>query len=225
MRDAIESEVAISDRRKTWDRAEPDNDFNRWLICDNMSKPILVVDVETTGLDPAKDNVVQIAAYKLNGNTRLGDPPFVTYVRPETRISDTAEAVHGLKLTDLREAPSISEAIRAFDAYAPPDAILCGHNIAFDAAFLKAAYTTAGIKFPFDYHFLDVWSVSFFLLETQRIKLDPHNLTALCDLYGIPRSHKHDALEDVRATALILCRMFDAVRSKRLNVVGSAKSL
>ena len=225
MRDSLKSESAVSDRPNTLGRTETDNDFDPWLMCDNVSKPILVVDVETTGLDPSKDTVVQIAAYKLNGDTRLGDRPFVTYVKPEIRISDKAEAVHGLKLTDLRTAPSITEAIRAFNEYAPPDAILCGHNIAFDAAFLKAAYTTAGLEFPFDYHLLDVWSVSFFLLETQRIKLDPHNLTALCDLYGIPRGHKHDALEDVRATALILCRMFDAVRSKHLDVVGSAKNL
>ena len=224
MIDNRKSESAVSDRPMALDPTETDNDFDGWLMCDNVSKPILVVDVETTGLDPTKDTVVQIAACKLNGDTRLGDPAFVTYVRPESRISTTAEAVHGLKLTDLRTAPSITEAIRAFNEYAPPDAVLCGHNIAFDAAFLKAAYTSAGIKYPFDYHLLDVWSVSFFLLETQRIKLSPHNLSALCDLYGIPRGHKHDALEDVRATAFILCRMFAAVRRLHLDVVGSANS-
>ena len=94
----MESESAVSDRPNALDQAETGNDFGRWLMCDNVSKPILVVDVETTGLDPSKDTVVQIAAYKLNGDARLGDPPFVTYVRPEVRISDTAEAVHGLKL-------------------------------------------------------------------------------------------------------------------------------
>lgn len=140
MRSNVKSESAVRGRPSGLECAENDNDFDRRLMCDNVSKPILVVD------------------------------------------------------------------------YAPPDAILCGHNIAFDAAFLKAAYTSAGIRFPFDYHLLDVWSVSFFLLETQRIKLNPHNLTALCNLYGIPRGHKHDALEDVHATALILSRMFDAVR-------------
>ncbi|MCY4485092.1 MAG: 3'-5' exonuclease [Spirochaetaceae bacterium] len=225
MRDDMKSTSAVSDRPNAVERTETTNDFDRRLMCDNVSKPILVVDVETTGLDPAKDTVVQIAACKLDGDARLDDPPFVTYVRPDTRISDTAEAVHGLKLTDLRTAPSIAEAIRAFNEYAPPDAILCGHNIAFDVAFLKAAYTSVGIGFPFDYHLLDVWSVSFFLLETQRIKLNPHNLSALCDLYGIPRGHKHDALEDVQATALILSRMFDTVRSKHFDVVGSGKNL
>ena len=225
MRSNVKSEHDVRGHSNALGSTETDSDFDRRLMRDNVSRPILVVDVETTGLDPAKDTVVQIAACKLNGGVRLDDHPFVTYVRPETRISDTAEAVHGLKLTDLRTAPAIAEAIRAFDEYAPSDAILCGHNIAFDAAFLKAAYTSAGIRFPFDYHLLDVWSVSFFLLETQRIKLNPHNLTALCDLYGIPRGHKHDALEDVRATALILSRMFDAVRNKHLDVVGNAKNI
>ena len=227
MKDNKRSESVVSDRPTALHPTGTNNDGGPLpeFVWDSISRPILVVDVETTGLDPTKDTVVQIAACKLNGDTRLGDSSFVTYVKPGRSISTTAEAVHGLKLRDLSTAPSIAEAVRAFNEYAPQDAVLCGHNIAFDAAFLKAAYASAGINYPFDYHLLDVWSVSFFLLETQHIKLNPHNLTALCDLYGIPRRHKHDALEDVRATALILYRMFAAVRGRPLDVLGNAKNL
>ena len=136
----------------------------------------------------------------------------MTYVRPERPISATAQAIHGLSLHDLQMAPTVAEAIHAFDAYARPDAVLCGHNIAFDVAFLRAAYRSAGIAYPFDYHMLDVWSISFFILGTQRVHLRSHTLSALCELYGIARGQKHDALEDVRVTANILRRMFAAVR-------------
>ena len=143
----------------------------------------------------------------------------MTYVRPECQISAEAQAIHGLSLDDLQDAPPIDEAIRQFNAYAQSEAVLCGHNVAFDAAFLRAAYASAGIDYPFDYHILDVWSVAFFLLETQRISLQSHNLSTLCELYGIPRGSRHDALEDVRATASILHYMFTAVRKKRLDVL------
>ena len=38
MRDIMKSESAVSDLPNTWDRAETDNGFNRWLMCDNVSK-------------------------------------------------------------------------------------------------------------------------------------------------------------------------------------------
>ena len=181
-----------------------------------FSRPLIVVDVETTGIDPANDAVVQIAACKLDAAGHLQEPPFMTYVRPERPISATAHAIHGLSLHDLQMAPPVAEAIHAFDAYARPDAVLCGHNIAFDAAFLRAAYTSAGKAYPFDYHMLDVWSISFFILGTQGVHLRSHTLSALCELYGIPRGQKHDALEDVRATASILHHMLAAVRQPPL---------
>ena len=183
-----------------------------------LSRPVIVVDVETTGTDPDKDAVVQIAACRLSGTGQLEDPPFMTYVRPTCQISAGAQAIHGLSMDDLQDAPSLDEAIQEFNTYAQPGAVLCGHNVAFDAAFLRAAYASAGVDYPFDYHILDVWSVAFFLLETQRINLRSLNLSVLCELYGIPRSSTHDALEDVRATASILRNMFAAVQEKRLDV-------
>ena len=186
-----------------------------------LSKPIVVVDVETTGLDPNEDTMVQIAACTLDNEAGAQGRSFMTYVRPGRPISPAAEAVHGLSLEHLRTAPTLNSALRKFDDYVPAGAILCGHNIAFDAAFLRAAYASVGLAYPFDYHILDVWSVAFFVLETQRISLTSYNLSALCDFYGIPRQNKHDALEDAQATASILRRMLSAVGEAHLDVPGA----
>ena len=180
-------------------------------------KPIVVVDVETTGVDPNTDTVIQIAACKLNSRAPQHSA-FMTYVRPESPISPAAQAIHGLTERHLDSAPSITEAIRKFNEYVQPGALLCGHNIAFDAAFIRASYAAAGIDYPFDYHLLDVWSVAFFLLESQGIKLRPLDLSALCEFYGISRGDTHDALEDALATAAILRRFYASVSNRHIDV-------
>ena len=82
MKDNKRSESVVSDRPTALHPIATNNDGGSLseFVWDSISRPILVVDVETTGLDPTKDTVVQIAACKLNGDTRLGDSSFVTYV-------------------------------------------------------------------------------------------------------------------------------------------------
>lgn len=120
-------------------------------------------------------------------------------------------------------APSLAEALRSFAEYAPQDAILCGHNVAFDVGFLRKSYGLVGIPYEFDYHTVDLWSIAFFMLGAQRIDLQTYNLTRLSSLYGIRRGARHDALEDVRATAAVLRHLFAAVKEEPLSVLGQRK--
>jgi len=185
-----------------------------------LPKRLLVIDVETTGLDPATDSLIQLASCVLSRKELREERSFSSYVRPETPIQPHAKAVHGLSNEDLTDAPAVGSVIRRFAEYAPSDAIICGHNVAFDVAFLKAAYKSVGLTYSFDYHTLDLWSIAFFVLGAQRIALPEYNLTNLCKLYGIRRSSKHDALEDVRATAQVLRHLFAAIKGEELNVLG-----
>ena len=182
-----------------------------------LPKRLLVIDVETTGLEPGTDCVIQLASCVLGRKDLREEKFFSSYVRPQTHIQAYAEAIHGLSIEDLKDAPDISSVIRSFADYAPLDVIICGHNVAFDVAFLKAAYATVGFTYPFDYHTLDLWSIAFFVLAAQRVSLPEYNLTSLCELYGIKRSVKHDALEDVRLTAQVLRCLFSAIKGAELS--------
>lgn len=184
-----------------------------------LPKRLLVVDVETTGLDPSADCLVQIASCMLSRKDLREEAHFVTYVRPDSPISAEAQAVHGLTETDLASAPSLDRAVRAFAEYAHSDAILCGHNVSFDVAFLRNAYRRVGLQYPFDYHTVDLWSIAFFILAAQRTSLPSYDLNALCSHYGIKRGSRHDALEDVRASADILRHLFADIK-ETLNVLG-----
>jgi DNA polymerase III epsilon subunit family exonuclease len=184
-----------------------------------MAKPythLLVLDVETTGINPAVDSLIEIGACVLDRDDLREQGVFSTFVRPTSPISPEAYAVHGKSESDLAAAPSVSEALAAFVAFVPKDALLCGHNVAFDAAFIKAACAQNRLTYPFDYHLLDVWSLAYFIIGAEGSQLPSHSLDALCALYGINRGPKHAALEDAQATAAVLRNLLAIVKGKRV---------
>jgi DNA polymerase-3 subunit epsilon len=185
-----------------------------------LAKRLLVIDLETTGLDPAVDSPVQLASCLLSRQELREEAHFCSYVRPESEMSVGAARIHGLSATTLARAPSLADVVADFADYAPTDAIVCGHNVGFDVAFLKMAYKRVGRPYPFDYHTLDLWSVAFFVLGAQGVSLPAYDLNSLCSLYSLKRGTKHDALEDVRATASVLRHLFATVKSETLNVTG-----
>ena len=187
-----------------------------------LTKRLLLIDVETTGVNPISDCIVQIASCVLSRGALHEEECFSSLVRPVSPISPEAEKIHGLTEHTLRDAPPLAEALKSFDSYAPHDAFLCGHNVSFDVAFLKEAYRRVGIPYSFDYHTIDIWSIAFFVLGSEGIELEAYNLDALCTLFGLARKKHHDALEDVHLSAAILRHLFAEVRQADLAVEAQA---
>jgi exodeoxyribonuclease X len=103
----------------------------------------VVIDTETTGLDTASDELVEVAAavYERGGSA---NPlaMFATLVRPEKTIPPDVSAIHHLRNCDLVVAPrpaTVLVALEAFIARQAPDSVLVAHNLAFDLPFLTRA--------------------------------------------------------------------------------------
>ena len=103
----------------------------------------LAIDVETTGLDPTRDAVVELAAVGLRIDPATGRPDarrtlFSSLVDPERDIPAAASAVHHLMAKDVAGQPRLPEALDALRAavrdFEPT--VLVAHNAAFDAGFL-----------------------------------------------------------------------------------------
>jgi DNA polymerase III epsilon subunit family exonuclease len=185
-----------------------------------LARPLLLIDVETTGLNPAVDCIVQISACVLSRKDLSVEKVFTSLVHPTTPVSDRARAVHGLTDAQLRDAPALKDVLEEFDAFVPQNIILAGHNVSFDVSFLRAAYVSVGKAYDFDYHLLDVWSIAFFVLGAQAIPLETYNLNSLCSLFGIRRDVQHDAKQDVLVSAAILRHLYDAARGSEMQVLG-----
>lgn len=171
--------------------------------------PFAVVDVETTGFSPRlHDRMIEVAVVRMAANGAIEDE-YVTLLNPERDIGATA--VHGLTAADVCEAPTFVDVVG--DVAARLDgAILVGHNLRFDLAFLIAECTRAGHPLPAIPGLCTLRLA--YLLAPQ---LASRKLASCCASAGIRLDGAHSALADARATARLLLAYVDDGRARGLD--------
>ncbi|SDD46226.1 DNA polymerase-3 subunit epsilon [Paracoccus isoporae] len=153
----------------------------------------IVLDTETTGLDPAQgDRLVEIGAVELLNHLPTGRT-YHQYINPERDVPEEAVRIHGLTADVLRDEPVFKDIAAAFLDFIGDDAKLVIHNASFDMKFLNAELKQAG-------HPTLPWSRALDTLALAREKLSggQHSLDALCRRFGIDNSARvlHGALLD-----------------------------
>jgi DNA polymerase-3 subunit epsilon len=148
----------------------------------------VVFDLETTGLYPEHDEIIEISGIKVR--SRQIQENFSTLVNPGRPIPSNATKVNGITDKMVQDAPSPGTALEAFLAFAGDD-ILIGHNIhSFDMKFLQAgAVRTLRRKVVNDY--VDTLSLARNLLPLARFRL-----TDLAAYFHIDTQGAHRALND-----------------------------
>ena len=167
-----------------------------------------VVDVETTGLSPRTDRVIELAVVHV-------DPNGVVTGRWDTLLNPGrdlgAQRIHGIRAADVLGAPSFSD-VAAELVSLLDGRVAVAHNAAFDSRFLFAELERAGIG---------VWSRPSFLCTMQLARhFLPGSGRALadcCAAYDIRQGGSHQALHDALATsALLASYLADARREPML---------
>ena len=183
------------------------SDFGRF------DRNVVVVDTETTGLSFNHDELIQIAAARLEQGTIA--ERFSTFVNPGKDIPDDIVHLTGITQDDVADAPSPEEALARLVEFVGPDAIMVAHNAEFDRTF-----TT---RHPAGYPLLDLLWID--TLELARIalpRLKGHRLIDLVHAFETPVStHRADA--DVEATCAIyriLLAAVDAMPKDLTNHIG-----
>ena len=163
----------------------------------------IVLDTETTGLDPLKgDRVVEIAALELVNHLPTGNNHHV-YLNPERDMPAEAFAVHGLSEHFLSDKPLFVTEAQAFLDFIA-DSPLIIHNGAFDMKFLNAEL--ARVKRPnLSYDRL----IDTLTIARKRYPGAPASLDALCRRFGIDLSVRtlHGALVDCELLAAVYLEM------------------
>jgi DNA polymerase-3 subunit epsilon len=157
----------------------------------------IILDTETTGLDPATgDRVVEIAGVELV-NRFPTSRSFHVYLNPERRMSREAEEVHGLSDAFLADKPRFAERVAEFLEFVG-DAMLVIHNASFDIAFLNAELQRTGHMLLRMERVVDTLS-----LARRKHPGAQNSLDALCVRYGIDNSNRvrHGALLDAELLA------------------------
>jgi DNA polymerase-3 subunit alpha (Gram-positive type) len=103
-------------------------------------------DLETTGLVPQKDEIIEIGAVKFTVKVENGQvvpqkiKDFQTFVKPNMMIPAEATRVNHITDKMVENAPAVADCLRQFTAFCGQDTILVAHNADFDTGFLKEAY-------------------------------------------------------------------------------------
>ncbi|MFZ6644230.1 DNA polymerase III subunit epsilon [Undibacterium sp. TJN25] len=165
----------------------------------------IVLDTETTGLNPRSgDRIIEIGCVELV-NRKLTGNNFHRYVNPERDSEEGALAVHGLTTEFLRDKPKFAEIIDELRDYVAGAEIVI-HNAPFDVAFLNAEF--ALLELPeFTRH---VGQVVDTLVQAKELHPGKKNsLDALCSRYGISNAHRklHGALLDAELLADVFLAM------------------
>lgn len=159
----------------------------------------IVLDTETTGLDPdTGDRLIEIGAVELVNHMPTGRT-FHAYINPQREVPQEAVDVHGLTTAFLADKPLFAAIAAEFAAFIG-DARLVIHNAAFDMKFLNAELAWAGLPTV-------AWARAVDTLELARRRFPgaQNTLDALCRRFGVDNSarEKHGALLDSELLAEI----------------------
>ena len=167
----------------------------------------IVLDTETTGLDPAQGHrLVELGCIELLNRIPTG-ATFHAYVNPERDMPAEAFAVHGLSAEFLKDKPRFAEIADAFLAFIGDDAPLVIHNAGFDHGFLCAELKRVARAEIGRERLVDT-----LMLARRKHSAGPYNLDALCARYGIDNSRrtKHGALLDAEILAEVYLELIGA---------------
>jgi DNA polymerase-3 subunit epsilon len=172
----------------------------------------IVLDTETTGLDPLKgDRLVEIGCVEIVNRFVTGQV-FHRYLNPERPMSPEAFAVHGLSDSFLADKPRFAEIADDFLAFIGDDPLVI-HNASFDISFLNAEFKRLK-KGPIQpYRIVDTLAIA-----RRKHAGQPNSLDALCARYGIDNSRRtrHGALLDSEILAEVYAELTGGKQSSLL---------
>jgi DNA polymerase III subunit epsilon len=166
----------------------------------------IVLDTETTGLDPvAGHRLVEIGCVELVNKMPSGRN-FHRYVNPERDMPADALAVHGLSADFLNDKPRFAEIANELLEFIG-DSALVAHNAAFDLGFLNAELERVGKPSVGRERLVDT-----LILARRKHPASPNRLDDLCARYGIDATHrtKHGALLDAELLAEVYLELIEA---------------
>jgi DNA polymerase-3 subunit epsilon len=163
------------------------------------SEPIAAIDVETTGLDPERDRVIEIAVVRSDGPRRSW------LVHPQCPIPPWNTAIHGISDAAVRRAPSFARIAREVLATVG-DATPLAYNAPFDRGFLVAELSRAGVRDRLHGRWIDP------LRMAQRLPLRRRRLADVAAFLGVRPRGSHRALADAETALEVFFRLRDCER-------------
>ncbi len=179
----------------------------------------IVLDTETTGLDPGQGHrLVELGCVELLNRIPTG-ATFHVHLNPERDVPAEAAAIHGLTTEFLKDKPLFADIADDFLAFIGDEAPLVIHNASFDHGFLCAELKRVERALIARERLVDT-----LMLARRKHPAGPNRLDDLCTRYGIDNSRrtKHGALLDAEILAEVYIELIGA-RQAQLGLAGSGE--
>ncbi|HEY5983836.1 MAG TPA: helicase C-terminal domain-containing protein [Anaerolineales bacterium] len=169
-------------------------------------KSVVAIDIETTGLDPERDAIIEVGAVRFSG-TRV-ESEWSSLINPRRHVPEFITSLTGIDDAMLRQAPTFREVAPIIQEFVG-DARILGHNIRFDLGFLQKGVALV------DNEVADTYQLASVLLP----RAARYNLGALGKELGVMLPATHRALDDARVTHAIYLRLLELARELPVSLV------
>lgn len=172
-----------------------------------LSGTFVVFDLETTGLQPMNDRIIEIGAVKVS-NGKIVDR-FSAFVNPERAIPYQIKELTGITDSMVEKAPTIREVLPKFLAFAE-NGVLVAHNADFDVSFIKKCCNDFNLRH--DFTTIDTVGLARFLLPS----IGRYKLNNIAKALNIPLENHHRAVDDAECTARIFIKFTEMLSEQEI---------
>lgn len=170
-----------------------------------MQNEYIAFDIETTGLSPDNDEIIEIGAARYKDGKRMDT--FSALIRPKAKIPKKITEITGITNEMVMDQQDCQTVLPLFLDYIK-DGILIGHNVLFDFSFIKVNARRLGLSFN------NRTTDTLYLSRKFHNDLPSKSLDAMCKYYDVSNAHAHRAFDDAVACAEIYQRMYENYAEK-----------
>lgn len=187
----------------------------KWMSdFDSVVNNFVSIDLETTGLSPVEDRIIEISAVYFNNQ----DPvrTFNTLVNPGIKIPSSASQINHITNKMIKNAPREQEAIKNLMAFISDldgfSGKFVAYNAKFDGKFLDATLHRLGHKNTFE--FFDCYKLAKEIFDNT----ENYKLTTIANELGLSTNGSHRATLDAENCGFVLIKSYEKIKQEKLNV-------
>lgn len=166
----------------------------------------VVFDVETTGLSPVYDTIIELAGVKMRQGEIIDT--FESFSNPHQKLSDKIIEITSITDDMLVDAPEVGDVLKDFHEWVG-DSVLVAHNATFDISFLNQGYEKIGYE-KVSVPVIDTLELARFLLP----ELGNHRLNSLCKRFNVELTQHHRAVYDAEATGYLFWKLLEQLEEQ-----------
>ncbi|QQR54943.1 3'-5' exonuclease [Candidatus Peregrinibacteria bacterium] len=171
-----------------------------------QNTPFIVVDLETTGLEPNLDNIIEIAAVKVLNGQIIDEQTHL--VNPHIFIPQETTDITGITTDMLKESALFADIVDDYLGWFAEGGVFVAHNVDFDRNFFNSH-----LRRMQRIELSNPYLCTFKLAKTVHPNLPRYGLGVLAETFGIQMPQAHRAIHDARATAELLIKFMSTLHA------------